>query len=142
MLRSDWPSEQREVALSVINFDRMTAFDSRCLETNHRELPQQAYIYRALWKCCQTLVKCPYVSMSSSPPYAVFCPKTAYCCDQPEMKAGPLRVVVSGTQTAVFYCETAAYGLRCDHYTTSIVLQPGKPFKFSSGDRVVIYVKQ
>ncbi|KAL3154916.1 hypothetical protein ABBQ38_011451 [Trebouxia sp. C0009 RCD-2024] len=141
VLGSDWSPEQKEVAMSVINFDRVTASDDRYLARHHTELPQQAYVYRALWNCSQTLVRCPYVSMSSSPPYAVFCPKTAFCCDQPDVTAGPLKVVVSGTQTAVFYCETAAYGLRySQHSWNTSVLQPGLPFSFKKGDRIVIYV--
>lgn len=140
VLESDWSDKQKEVALSVIDFDRVTASDDKYLTTHQRQLPQQAYVFRALWKCTQTLVKYPFSSISPSPPYAIFCPQTAYTRDQENMEAGPIKVVVSGTQTAVFYCETAAYGLRCSGRTCMRVLQPGLPFSFRQGDKIVIYV--
>ncbi|KAA6419363.1 MAG: hypothetical protein FRX49_10622 [Trebouxia sp. A1-2] len=52
-LQSSWTAEEKELALSAINYSRVTSIDHEYLRDHHPELPQHAYIYRALWLSSQ-----------------------------------------------------------------------------------------
>lgn len=44
-LESSWTLEEKDLALSAIDYSRVTSVDQKYLTNHHHELPQQAYIY-------------------------------------------------------------------------------------------------
>ena len=133
-LKSSWAKEMKQLAMSAIDFDRVTSRDQRYLSLHHNELPQEVYIYRALWKCTQRMVANPAFSMATSPPWAVAYTQTHYGEDKAG-HAGPVKFTMQSVRQAVFFCNSPAYGIVNDRR----IVRPGMPFAFHSGDWIVVY---
>lgn len=133
-LKSSWAKEQKQLAMSAIDFDRVTSRDERYLSLHHKELPQEVYIYRALWKCTQRKVATPAFSIATSPPWAVAYTQTYYGEDK-AANAGPVKFAMQSVRQSVFFCNSPAYGIINERR----IVRPGMPFSFQSGDWIVVY---
>ena len=135
VVESSWAEVQKQLAMSAIDFTRMTSQDQSYLSKHHTKLPQEVYVYQALWKCTQRLVAQPEFSMASSPPWAIACAKNHYGMDEIAAQAGPVKFVMQGSKQSVFFCSTSAYGILNEGW----IVRSGMPFPFRSGDRIVVY---
>ncbi len=110
-LQSSWTPEEKELALSAIDYSRVTSLDQGYLTDHQHELPQQAYIYWALWQSSQQHVSHPETTISSSAPWTIHCCRDGYKPGQRCLRAGPIRVEKIDYQQAVFFSDVAAYGV-------------------------------
>ena len=137
-LKSSWTPAEKELALSAIDYDRVTSYDQQYLRQHHLKLPQQAYLYRALWLCSQHNVKHPEATISQSPPWVIACCIDHYGGDY-EVHVGPVKLQLRGVKQAVFFCSSPAYGVLYNCGEASGVVQPALPFKFGAQDSLIVY---
>ena len=138
-LQSSWAPEEKELALSAIDYSRLTSLDQEYLKDHHHELPPQAYIYRALWQSLQQQVSNPGTTISSSAPWIIHCCHDDYKSDQRLLTAGPIRFERISYQQSVFFSDVAAYGsLYCYDFCAGVV-QAAKPFRFNEGSVLIVY---
>lgn len=140
-LQSSWTAEEKELALSAINYSRVTSIDHEYLRDHHPELPQHAYIYRALWLSSQRRVSHPAVTISSSAPWTIHCCHDDYTSNQQLLRAGPIKFTRLNHRQSVFSSDVAAYGLlyRCRSDYCVGVVQAAKPFIFGEGSVLIVY---
>ncbi len=108
-LESSWTLEEKDLALSAIDYSRVTSVDQKYLTNHHHELPQQAYIYRALWQSSQEHLSHPHTTVSSSAPWTIHCCRDdAYISDRRLLRAGPIRFERVNHREAVFFSDVEA----------------------------------
>lgn len=140
-LDSSWSEIEKELVLSAIDYDRVTSNDSEYLYRHHDQLPQQTYLYRALWQRSRHNVKHSAATISQSPPWVIACCHDQYG-EQQTVKAGPIKLHVRGVRQAVFFSTTPAYGILYFNGRPHGVVQPGLPFDFAAGNVLVVYEAQ
>lgn len=135
-VESSWTPEQKKLVMSAIDFNRVTGHDQNYLSLHHEMLPQQVYVYQALWKCTQRMLAHPEASMASSAPWAIACSKDYYgiCSDRELRPAGPVKFLLKSPKQAMFYCKSNAYGILNTHR----MVRAGMPFTFCAGDTLVV----
>ncbi len=138
-LQSSWTPEEKELALSAIDYSRVTSIDQKYLTNHHHELPQQAYIYRALWQSSQEHLSHPQTTMSSSAPWTIHCCHDDYSSDRRLLRAGPIRFERVNHQEAVFFSDVEAYALLYHHDCCLGVMQAAQPFGCSEGNVLIVY---
>ncbi len=138
-LQSSWTLEEKELALSAIDYSRVTSADQKYLTNHHHELPQQAYIYRALWQSSQEQLSHPQITISSSEPWTIHCCHDDYTSDRQLLKAGPIRLERVNYREAVFFSNVKAYGLLYRRDYCVGVVQAGRPFGFTNGSVLIVY---
>ena len=138
-LQSSWTPEEKELALSAIDYSRVTSADQKYLTNHHHELPQQAYIYRALWQSSQEQLSHPQITISSSAPWTIHCCHDDYTSDRRLLKAGPIRFERVNYREAVFFSNVKAYGLLYRRDYCVGVVQAGKPFGCTNGSVLIVY---
>ena len=141
-LKSAWTPAEKELALSAIDYSRVTSYDQQYLTQHHHELPQQAYLYRALWQCSQYNVTHPDVTISQSPPYAIHCCQDYYGADTEPVHAGDIQLQMRGVKQAMFFSTTPAYGILYKHGQCIGVVKPAFPFRFGARDALIVYEAQ
>lgn len=134
-LKSSWTSEEKELALSAIDYSRVTSMD---LKDHHHELPQQAYIYRALWQYSQRPVSHPGSTISSSAPWTIHCCHEDYTSNQ-QLRAGPIRFERIDRRQSVFFSDVAAYGVLHRYDYCADIMQAAQPFTFNEGSVLIVY---
>ena len=138
-LKASWTPAEKELALSAIDYDRVTSGDQHYLRQHHYQLPQQAYLYRALWLCSQYNVRHPEATVSQSPPWVIACCKDHYGGDNETVHAGPVRLQTTSMKQAVFFCTSPAYGVLYRYGESIGVVQPALPFHFGAQHILVVY---
>ena len=137
-LQSSWTPEEKELALSAIDYSRVTSIDQGYLTDHHHELPQQAYIYWALWQSSQQHVSHPEITISSSAPWTIHCCRDGYKPGQRCLRAGPIRFENIDYQQADFFSDVAAYGVLYSYNYCVGVVQAAQPFRFSKGSVLIV----
>ena len=136
-LQSSWTPEEKELALSAIDYSRVTSIDQEYLTDHHHQLPQQAYIYRALWQSSQQQVSHPGTTISSSAPWTIHCYHDSH--QLPPLRAGPIRFERIDYRQSIFFSDVAAYGLIYSYDYCDGVVQAARPFSFSAGSVLIVY---
>lgn len=140
-LDSSWTEVEKELVLSAIDYDRVTSNDQEYLGRHHQQLPQQAYLYRALWRRSQHKVKHPAATVSQSPPWVIACCKDHYG-EQQTVQAGPIKLHPRSMRQGVFFSTTPAYGILYRLGRPQGVVQPGLPFDFLASNVLVVFEAQ
>ena len=148
-LHSDWTSKQKQLAMLAIDFSRVTKIDQEYLSAHEAELPNQAYVFQALWHASTRQAACSKVHMTTSAPWAITVDECSYLGDDVQLRAGPVTIILRSRNQAIFYCNTPAYAIRrLEHAQlgrrSSVdvgvkVVQPGKPFHFGQSTSLVVY---
>ena len=105
-----WRAEEQQLAILAIDFDRVVSTDQSFLSSCQDDLPQQAYAYQSLWQASNRQMARPELCIASSAPWVVSFPNDFYGQEE-ELTAGPVKVVIRGTKTAIFFCSSSAYGI-------------------------------
>ncbi len=138
-LHSSWTQNEKELALSAIDYGRTTSNDAEFLDHSHHKLPQQAYVYRALWQCAQQRVAHPEATISQSAPWVVHCCQDYFGGDTKIVTAGPVKLQMRSVRQAVFFCSSPAYGVLFRYGTNKGVVRAAFPFAFHGGDVLIVH---
>ena len=146
VLKSDWSSEQKEVAISAIDFDRLISTDQKFFCVYHKQLPYLSYVWHALWLASTTQLAFPYISIARSAPWTVAF-SDEYLPHTKEISVGPVTVVLHSRGNASFGCVSPAYGIlrtprswsRLNDSYFQQVVQPGRPFSCGSNTVLIVY---
>ena len=144
LLKSDWSSQQKEVAISAIDFDRLISTDQKF----SLSITSSCRIFQTYGTHCGWLARgnWPYLSIACSAPWAV-----AFSDEYPphtkEISAGPVTVVLHSHGNASFGCVSPAYGIlrsprswswSHDSYSQQ-VMQPGRLFTCGRDTVLIVY---
>lgn len=144
VMDSDWSSEQKSMAISSIDFDRLISADQESFCDNLKQLPDLSYMWLALWQARNRQFQFPYISISCSPPWVVAFGDEDYSYKKRDHSAGPVTISLTGRSQAIFVCTSPAYGIvrteaqYTDEYFFKVV-QSGVPFHVDSDIILIVF---
>lgn len=142
VLDSNWSSEQKEVAISAIDFDRLISADQKFFSKHHKQLPYLSNVWHTLWLASMRQLAVPYLSIACSAPWAVAF-TDEWVSETKEISAGPVTVVLHSRGNATFRCVSPAYGIvgspRGSWSSFQRVVQPGTPFSCDRNTVLIVY---
>ncbi|KAK9833116.1 hypothetical protein WJX74_007892 [Apatococcus lobatus] len=145
---SSWSRKQRTRACRAIDLGRLLHIDLQHVKLHHRQLPQDASTYHALWQASIRFAEHSHVSFSLAPPWT-FHFHSHKCGDVPSVQSGPVKLTFQTESAwhlkATFVTPGKSHGILLktpgDWPAAPSLCQRGLPFHFTTGQVLLVIVQ-